>query len=131
MADWLKAEIVTGLQKLLALRLPGTPAEDMVIGTAEVWLEAVRPSCRQWDERLDAARIRAAFNALFRQADRWPAPKQFLDNLAARRPIKALSAPVYPADKAKDNLWRIRVMINSTVNTKTTAQEIARQKRKP
>ena len=40
-ADWLRVEVASGLQKLLALRLPGTPPEDAIIGTAEVWLEAI------------------------------------------------------------------------------------------
>ena len=35
-ADWFRAVIATGLQKLLALRLAGTPPEDAIVGTAEV-----------------------------------------------------------------------------------------------
>ena len=32
-ADWLRFEIASGLQKLLALRLMGTPPEDAIVGT--------------------------------------------------------------------------------------------------
>ena len=39
--DWFRIVIATGLQKLLALRLAGTPPEDAIVGTAEVWLEAI------------------------------------------------------------------------------------------
>lgn len=115
MADWLQVEIVTGLQKLFALRLPGTPPEDAIVGTAEVWLEAVRSTRIEWDQSLDTPRVRRAFASLFRLCDRWPVPKLFIDNLGSRAPPKALPAPAYPADQAKRNLARIKHLLHTQI----------------
>ena len=92
-ADWLRVEVASGLQKLLALRLPGTPPEDAIIGTAEVWLEAIDDVSIQWTEHLDRHRVQRAFKTLFRTCDRWPAPKAFLDHLGNRDPPPALPPP--------------------------------------
>lgn len=116
MADWLQTEIITGLQQLFALRLPGAPGEDTIVGTAQVWLHAIRSSGIAWNQELDSVRIKGAFNALFRSCDRWPAPKQFLDSLGSRAPAKQLPKPKYPADKAKANLKRIRGLIGTARN---------------
>ncbi|BCB28422.1 hypothetical protein SKTS_33080 [Sulfurimicrobium lacus] len=103
MADWLRCEIASGLQKLLALRLIGTPPEDAIVGTAEVWLEAMAHCSIQWSEQLDSQRVRRSFQTLFRICDRWPAPKAFLDNLGARDPPKALPAPrITPEERARN-----------------------------
>lgn len=92
-ADWFRAVIATGLQKLLALRLAGTPPEDAIVGTAEVWLEAIWNNGCQWDEHLDRERMERAFLVLFRICDRWPPPKLYLDNLGARAPPRQLPPP--------------------------------------
>jgi hypothetical protein len=113
-SDWLRVEVLTGLQKLYALRLPGTPAKDSIAGTAEVWLEAVASCPIAWDQDLDTQRIRAAFAALFRECDSWPRPKLLLANLHSRAPTKELPKPVYPADQAADNLRRIKTMLQDT-----------------
>ena len=112
MADWLQAEIITGLQKLYALRLQGTPPEDAIVGTAQVWLEAIYSSRIQWDEALDKQRVRQSFTSLCRQAERWPAPKHFIDNLGSRPQPQALPKPRYPPDQAKANLSKIRQLLN-------------------
>ena len=84
--DWFRIVIATGLQKLLALRLAGTPPEDAIVGTAEVWLEAIWNNGCRWDEQLDRERLERAFLVLFRVCDRWPPPKLYLDNIGARAP---------------------------------------------
>lgn len=100
-ADWLRFEIASGLQKLLALRLPGTPPEDAIKGTAEVWLEAMNDCGIQWTEHLDRERVQRAFRSLFRICDRWPAPRLFLDNLGNRDPPLPFPLPALPARKLK------------------------------
>jgi hypothetical protein len=117
-ADWLRFEIASGLQKLLALRLIGTPPEDAIIGTAEVWLEAVGGCGIQWVEHLDRDRVRRTFQTLFRICDRWPAPKQFLDNLGSRAPpISLPEPPITPEDRAR-NRARLREAVESLAKIK-------------
>lgn len=118
MADWLRAEIGSGLQKLLALRLPGTPPEDAIIGTAEVWLEAVASRNIQWVEHLDRQRVRRAFLALLRDCDRWPSPKLLLENLGNRDPPKALPHPILTSEEKARNRARLRAMLTSLTQQK-------------
>jgi len=112
-ADWLRVEIASGLQKLLAMRLMGTPPEDAIVGTAEVWLEAMEHCGIQWVEHLDRERVRRAFQVLFRICDRWPAPKLFLDNLGNRDPPKALPSPPVSPEVRERNLARLRELRES------------------
>lgn len=118
--EWFRAEIATGLQKLLALRLQGTPPEDAIVGTAEVWLEALWPD-RTWAEHIDRIRIQQAFRVLFRICDRWPTPKLFLDNLGSRPQPQALPSPqaspeVIARNKAKlkELMEQMAKSLNST-----------------
>lgn len=111
--DWLSDEIITGLQKLVLLRLPGAPPEDAVVGTVEVWIEALTYR-RQWDESLDRPRIRRAFALLCGGSDSWPSPKMLVDGLGCRAPPKALPKPHYPPEKAAENLQKIRDLLKQT-----------------
>lgn len=117
-ADWLRFEIASGLQKLLALRLMGTPPEDAIVGTAEVWLEAMEHCGVQWVEHLDRERVRRAFQTLFRICDRWPAPKLFLDNLGNRDPPKALPTPPITPEARERNRARLREIMESLAKSK-------------
>lgn len=117
-ADWLRFEIASGLQKLLALRLIGTPPEDAIIGTAEVWLEAIGNCGVQWVEHLDQGRVQRAFQTLFRICDRWPAPKLFLDNLGNRDPPKALPEPPITPEARERNRARLREIMESLARSK-------------
>lgn len=117
-ADWLRFEIASGLQKLLALRLMGTPPEDAIVGTAEVWLEAMEHCGVQWVEHLDRERVQRAFQTLFRICDRWPAPKLFLDNLGNRDPPKALPAPPFTPEARERNRARLREIMESLAKSK-------------
>lgn len=121
-ADWLRFEIASGLQKLLALRLIGTPPEDAIIGTAEVWLEAVGSCGVQWVEHLDRDRVQRAFQTLFRICERWPAPKQFLDNLGSRDPPKALPEPPITPEARERNRARLREVMESLAKSKQMRQ---------
>lgn len=110
-ADWLRFEIASGLQKLLALRLTGTPPEDAIVGTAEVWLEAMECCGIQWLEHLDRQRVQRAFKTLFGSCDRWPAPKLFLASLGNRDPPPALPAPRLTAEELEKNRAKLSEMI--------------------
>ena len=117
-ADWLRFEIASGLQKLLALRLMGTPPEDAIVGTAEVWLEAMEHCGVQWVEHLDRERVRRTFQMLFRICDRWPAPKLFLDNLGNRDPPKALPEPPITPEARERNRAKLREIMESLAKSK-------------
>lgn len=89
----LRTEIITGIQRLFALRLPGSPSADAVVATAEMWVEAVSARLPCYDADADAPRIRRAFVALMQDMERWPAPKHFFERLADRPPVRALPQP--------------------------------------
>ena len=109
-ADWIRREIAEGMQKLLVLRLPGTPPEDAIVVTATVWMEALLSMSIRWDESLDAHRIRRAFSLLIRGCDRWPAPKHLIENLGNRDPPRALPGPKLSEEQRQKNLQRIQEM---------------------
>ncbi len=105
---WLEREVARGLQGLIALRLPGAPADDSVTLTLDIWLAALEGQTVTWSEHLDAERIRQAFRALYCTCDRWPAPKHFLDNLGNRDPPPALPAPRISEAQRQKNIARLR-----------------------
>ena len=108
---WLEREIARGLQGLIALRLSGAPADDSVTLTLDVWLAAIESLSVNWNEQLDAERVRRAFRTLYRICDRWPAPKLFLDNLGNRDPPKALPPPPISEEQRKKNVALLREMM--------------------
>ena len=108
---WLEREIARGLQGLIALRLTGAPADDSVTLTLDVWLAAIESLSVNWNEQLDAERVRRAFRTLYRICDRWPAPKLFLDNLGNRDPPKALPPPPISEEQRKKNVALLREMM--------------------
>lgn len=75
--DWLLAEILAGLQRLLCLSLDRTPAAEVLEGTARSWREAIA-SARAWHRPRDESGVREAFTILQRTSTRWPAPADFL-----------------------------------------------------
>jgi len=111
--DWFRAVIVTGLQKLLALRLAGTPPEDAIVGTAGVWLEAIWTTGLQWDESLDRQRMERAFSILLRTCDRWPSPKTYLDHLGDRPPQPQLPPPPLSPEQRAKNKARLHAMLHT------------------
>lgn len=108
---WLEREIARGLQGLLALRLVGSPPEDSIELTLDVWLAAIEGLSGNWNEQLDAERVRRAFRTLYRICDRWPPPKVFLDNLGNRDPPPALPPPRITEEQRKRNVARLREMM--------------------
>ncbi|UOO93602.1 hypothetical protein [Vitreoscilla stercoraria] len=77
-------EVLTGLQRLMALRLAGSPPADAIAATASVWMDAVSRYPIAWNEQQDTQRIRAAFDKLVWECDKWPSVKQFLNALPPR-----------------------------------------------
>lgn len=89
---WFERAIVAGFQGLVTLRLDGAPPADAVNLTLDIWLVALTKN-RQWDEELDAARIRETFESLFASCERWPSPARFLRDLKPRRLPPLLPKP--------------------------------------
>ncbi len=108
---WLEREIARGLQGLIALRLSGAPADDSVTLTLDVWLAAIESLSVNWNEHLDAERVRRAFRTLYRICDRWPPPKVFLDNLGNRDPPPALPPPRITEEQRKKNVALLRELM--------------------
>lgn len=91
----LEAEVLEGLQRLLTLRLPGSPAQDTIILTSDTWSNAVYVKCGNWQDNLDKGRISFAFAKLFASVDKWPTPKQLIELIPPRSQpkVKVLNAP--------------------------------------
>lgn len=120
--SWLKDEIVSGLQKLYALRLPGTPPADAIKGTGIVWLDAISSMPAAWDADQDIPRIRHAFSTLLRTADNWPSPRRFIDAMPQRRQQQSLPAPKMTEQQRQANIARIQ-QIKSTIRTNLYIKE--------
>lgn len=100
---WIEREVARGLQGLIALRLPGAPAEDAITLTLDIWLAALATRAAAWTEHADAPRLQAAFRALYAQCSTWPVPRQLLDALPAPKPAPALPAPrLTPEERARN-----------------------------
>ncbi|VVD97440.1 hypothetical protein PCO31110_01961 [Pandoraea communis] len=125
---WVEREVSRGLQGLVALRLPGGPAEDSVTLTLDIWLAAIEDLASSWSEDADEQRIRRAFRTLYRICDRWPPPKLFLDNLGNRDPPRALPAPDLTKEERQRNSARIREAVALLARSKSAEQnELQRQ----
>ena len=119
---WVEKQMARGLQGLIALRLPGAPAEDSVTLTLDVWLAAIECQAVTWNEQADAERIRRAFRTLYRICDRWPPPKVFLDNLGNRDPPPALPPPPISKEERKKNVARIQEIMKKLGQAKSITQ---------
>lgn len=98
--DWLLAEILAGMQRMLCLSLDRAPAAEMIEGTARAWLDAVA-DVRPWDYVRDRPCVREAFLRMQRTRTRWPAPADFL---AALPPILTVPTAEAAADAEMDRL---------------------------
>ena len=107
--QWLKREIATGLQRLLALRLKGAPAAETVKLVAQTWYDALLAANIGWDEALDRDRLRRAFTALTRDMTDWPQPRHLLDRLERRPQIfQPLPEPPVDAERVRQFKERLR-----------------------
>jgi hypothetical protein len=117
--DWLRDQTIVGLQKLLVLRLPGTPPDDTIQAVAEVWIEAMDRPYVQWNQDLDARRIDRAWRELLATVTRWPAPKHLLDLLGNRDPPRALPPPPLTPEQIAHNKARLKDLIEKLYSVKS------------
>lgn len=73
--------LINGLQRTLAMRLPGHPPADAADGMFQAWIAAFNALPVAWDDERDVARLEQAFALFWGQADRWPTPKMVIDCL--------------------------------------------------
>lgn len=112
MQDWLKREIVNGLQALIALRLNGAPAADMVVLTAEIWqLAFERKLGSHACEQVDAPRIREGFEAQFPKLREWPAPADIIETMPPRPPRATLPEPEVTPEQHQQNVKRFKAVM--------------------
>lgn len=112
---WLKNTVITGIQKLVVLRLPNTPPESAIVATASVWINVLQGMHVRWEQHLDQTRIEQAFRVLCARCDKWPAPKHLIDAL----PVRVMPAPLPPPkiDKKthQSNIKKLRAVLQSGV----------------
>lgn len=129
--QWLKQAIGKGLMGLVALHLDGGPGADTVKHTAGVWFHVMKSWPIAWNEALDRPRLRAAFTALASQAARWPSPSQLRSLMPERAyPQPALPKSRYPPEKAKENLQKIKALMNEKLNDNLVNHEDRRKNRR-
>jgi len=109
--DWINDAVMDGLSALVALRLKGTPGEDMIDLTADIWVRAFRQ--RVFIQELDEPRIRAAFDRIFGRIREWPAPLDVIELMSPRPPQLALPEPEISDEQHQENVLRVRLMIGS------------------
>ena len=107
--DWMKKELMTGFQKLLCLSMDRTPAQDLIMGTVEAWLEALTFN-KIWDQERDTQRIQEAFRTVVRTKKYWPAPVEFIECLPAITERPALPAKTFTDAERLSNLDNLAEM---------------------
>ena len=122
-APWFAKRIRRGLAALVALRLEGHPAADMVEATAQVWVQALWPG-RVWEEAADSGRIGETFRQITLHETRWPAPAVFLRYLPAREALPALPAPAMTAEQKAANKARLQAMLDKLTGKFTGGGEM-------
>ena len=117
--QWMLFEVAEGLQRMIALSLPGTPAAETVGGKARAWADALWYAPKAWDQGLDAPRIAAAFQGIGYRLDRFPTPKAILEAMPPRPPQPALPEPEISEEQRRANLRRMaQIMTEALKNSK-------------
>lgn len=81
---WMREAVGDGLMRLFALRLKEAPAAEMIELVAEVWLDSLMNLNKDWQESLDAPRIKKGFIRLTQLCSEWPAPATLIAELPPR-----------------------------------------------
>lgn len=113
--EWFRQAITEGIQALVALSLPNQPMPDAIGYTLDVWVRALWGAKQNWTEAQDRERIAAAFAALTRSVDRWPAPKHLLMALPPRPRLKELPAPTPPLNVRIGRITKFREMLGNAL----------------
>lgn len=111
-ADWFADQVISGVQALIALHLPGGPPADTIGYTGQVWINTLWSASSDWQMERDAQRINEAFTQLSRRCDRWPAPVKLLESLPARAQPVSLPPPISES-RRRENSARLREIVNS------------------
>ena len=116
MPDWAYNQMIEGLQKLLVLRLQGSPPADATAAVAAVWEEALTPITWAWQPETDGERLPTAFRHLIRQAEKWVQPAQLIKQIPPRRelPVAGLleqKQPLSP-EQREANRRRLKQILN-------------------
>lgn len=90
---WLENLVINGLQKLLILRRPGSPAADTINAVVDVWMDALARDARWWTAAQDAERVCEGFARIVREMDIWPQPAHLRERMPPRAPQRALPSP--------------------------------------
>ncbi len=104
-------EVIEGIQRIMALRLTGSPAGDTVEVTTNVWIDALSRQARNWNPAIDKGRITQAFVRLSTQIDRWPAPYQLIQLIPYRAPQKSLPPIKLSPAQMRANQARLKAIL--------------------
>lgn len=118
---WFVRVVISGLQRLLALSLVGSPRSDAARLTAQAWTEVLWESAARWDEARDTPRIAMAFKYLARTSVRWPAPVELIEALPPLLPTLPgeLNEPGLSAEDRARNRERVRELVEMLAHRKT------------
>lgn len=121
MKEFVRQEIIAGLQLLCTLRLQGAPPAEGIEATAQGWLIALKARTAGFEEELDKGRINKAFQLLAAKADRWPPPVALIELIPERPRPKLLNYDKKLTEEqkqqGKENLKAIQTMINQVLNS--------------
>ena len=113
---WIGREIANGIQALKALGLEGQPPEDSTRLTADIWLRAFKAHLGLAIEKVDAPRIREAFQRSFSVLRRWPSPAMIIDLMPDRPKRDVLDAPELSEEQKEKNRVRIKEILQRISN---------------
>lgn len=113
--DWFYQSVSAGLGMLLVLHLRGAPGHETIEFTEQVWVDLLWGAPVEWDQALDEARIKRGFQKLGREVDQWPAPKQLLSLLPARKQPKALERHFSDEELAANRQLMKDIMLGKTM----------------
>ena len=110
MSTTLQEELASGLQRLLALRLRGQPAQDVIESTLAAWYDAVLRR-----GVTDRDRLRHAFVTLSQTCTHWPAPKELIDAIPSSVDNTTKLPPPRRSERATalKNIARLRELIKA------------------